>query len=210
MDATQDFEERGFERGHGFVVMLGRNKYLGRRDEVVGKSKAFVFVSHEAANRRRKMFIDEFENTKVIRVKGIPTIMRAEGDSHDWTIEKGGNVMPIKKKKSEGKPKKKAAETGKAVAKVEGRNERRRKEWKKGDVTPAGCEIVNVKHDPGASGGHTTILTVKCLETGKSFDIFTQDAHQTKYHPSVRDEMKRRDRREKRSKAKDKTVTAEA
>lgn len=71
----------------------------------------------------------------------------------------------------------------------------KRKEYKVGDVTAAGCKIVAVKENPEGKNGHTRILTVKCLESGKPFDIFTQDAHQTKYHPDIRAKMKRRDKK---------------
>lgn len=204
-----------FDTDHGFVISVGKSKYLGRRDLVVNKQAAFIFVNRGVADARREKLVETFPEAKVIRVKGIPTIMRNQGDwdSHNWTIEKGGTEMPLKKK-STGKEKSQAAKP-KAEAKAKAkeapeRKRREKKEWKKGDVTPAGCTIHKVTHDPKAAGGHTTVLTVKCIESGKLFDIFSQDAHQTKYHPSIRDEMKRRDRREKRAKSKGTAMTAKA
>lgn len=70
----------------------------------------------------------------------------------------------------------------------------KRKEYNKGDVLPTGCKVLAVKDDPEGKNGHTRLLTIACLETGKPFDIYTQDAHQTKYHPDVRAKMKRRDK----------------
>ncbi len=66
----------------------------------------------------------------------------------------------------------------------------RRKEWKKGDTTSAGCEVLGIRDNPEGTHGHTRILILKCQESGKKFEAFTQDAHQVRYHPDVREKMK--------------------
>lgn len=69
---------------------------------------------------------------------------------------------------------------------------------RKGDVTRAGCKVVQIRRDPNAVVGHNVLLEVECLETKKPFWLHAQDAFQTKYHPDVRKQKQLQRRRELR------------
>lgn len=74
-------------------------------------------------------------------------------------------------------------------------------EWngmKKGSKTKTGCEIVRIHRDKDGIVGHNVMLTIKCLESGKQFDIHAQDAFQVKYHPDIRRQKQLERRRELR------------
>jgi len=70
------------------------------------------------------------------------------------------------------------------VQKQDKRKEETLKKYPEGGRTKSGCKILKVYFNRGNS--KQTVLKVECVETGKVFCMFTQVAHQTKYHPSIR------------------------
>lgn len=171
----------------GFVIrQVGTDLYADKSGKMVPKEKAFVISDRSVAVGWIRRNVEEGRVLKVVPVMGIPNIYRTETDPETWSERKDSDTMAAAKK------------TTKAEAKTTVNP--RRKEYKVGEKTKAGCTILRVIDNPKGEYGHTRQLEIKCLHSGKPFTINTQDAHQTKYHPDVRAEAKRLEKAAKNGK----------
>jgi len=161
----------------GFVIQQsGTELFVDKGGKLVPKGEALVIYNRSVAVAWVKRNAKDGQTFKVTPVEGVPDIYRTDLDPKDWSERKDDDMSAAKKTPA------KAAET---------KGKSRRKEFKVGDKTGAGCTILKVIENPTGEYGHTRQLEIKCLHSGKSFVINTQDAHQTKFHPDCRAEAKR-------------------
>lgn len=146
----------------GYVLMRGSFFYAIGRDKKNGYAMG-LWSSHDTDKHvfpsveGAAEMASKYEGSRVVSVNEIPVRLQDQ-------LKQEENKAMAEKKTSR----------------------RKTKEWKVGEKTRAGCEILKVKTvtDGGAHG--SIVLTVKCQESGKPFDIKPQDAHQVRLHPDLR------------------------